>query len=214
MKPIKVTLWIVALVCLAASCKKEPVTYRFAEEDKIKLLPHYIKGKIFTFVNENGKTRKFKVVEFKQYIKLDAVLGGMYGGGEEYFYFEYKRIDMIDLASNNKFRININRYPKDVELARNNIYKSYPSYLIITIGSGYPLSPFNFGIYFNNEYGKSTHVINGTVHENVFVIENEAAQSTEVGMLLDAKTIYYDEYQGLVGFDDINNHQWRLKNSK
>jgi hypothetical protein len=61
MSRIKFITLILALACLGAGCEKKNVTYRFTNMDKLKLLPHYTEGRIFTFQNEDGEERKFKV---------------------------------------------------------------------------------------------------------------------------------------------------------
>jgi hypothetical protein len=208
MKPIKVTLWIVALVCLAASCKKEPVTYRFAEEDKLKLLPHYIEGKIFTFVNENGDEKGFKVSSIINHMARLIMPNGMYVADDEYYFYEEKRIFLIDLLSQKTFRITLRRLPIDGEKARSDIYKNFPSHLCGLICDNF----YNYSVDIIYKDEQNSMKINETYFYNVINLN----VNTQIysGTLKDACIIYYDIYQGLIGFDDINNHQWRLKNSK
>jgi hypothetical protein len=211
MKALKITLLLITTVLLLSSCKKETVTYRFDEEDKIKLLPHYIKGKIFTFANEAGEERKFKVEEIIQYTKQDFVIGGMMGRDDYYFYYEHKRFNMKDLSTQYTFFISIRRYPINVEQARENIYKKQASHLRVLIGG------IELGYYFDFDFNLSQTsqpcTFNGITYTDVIVAPNDLIKDVG-GMLMDAKIVYYDVYQGIVGFDDINNHKWRLVNSK
>jgi hypothetical protein len=212
MKPIKITLWIVALACLAASCKKEPVTYRFTEEDKLKLLPHYIEGKIFTFVNENGEERKFKVEKKYQKIETNHWLGGGCGGNcHDAFYCECIYINFIDLETQHSFYLTMARFPIHVNEAEQDNYQLQPSALF-GIFSRDVFQGYYFAIHFNLDETVQTFNFNGIAYNNVIVIHNSKAKNSGGGMLIDAKTVYYDIYQGLIGFDDINNHQWRLEN--
>ncbi|MDR1345902.1 MAG: hypothetical protein LBK03_04280 [Bacteroidales bacterium] len=210
MKKLKLALILAAIILLSGGCKKEIVTYRFTEEDKLKLLPHYIEGKIFTFVNENGDTRKFKVVEFKQGIFQEREYRGLGGNDEYYFFYEYKHVDLIDIETQNKFRISIYRKPINIDLAKENLFKELPSQLLGTIGKS---DPFTFGIHFIYDGITSTFTFNGITYVNVYELPQKDVKK-DGGMLIDATITYYDEYQGIIGFDDINNHQWRLKNSK
>ena len=78
MKKLRFISILFATSLLLAGCKREPVTYRFTEEDKLKLLPHYIEGKILTFQNETGEERKFKVEKITLKPRLDFVFGGIH----------------------------------------------------------------------------------------------------------------------------------------
>jgi hypothetical protein len=212
MKPIKIILLIVALVCLAASCKKEPVTYRFTEEDKLKLLPHYIEGKIFTFANENGETRKFKIEKvYPDQVAQYWLPGGLGGANQEYFFHEYKGFAIIDLTTQNTFGLIIKCFPVNLEEAKLNIYKKFPSLLIGSFDSNLP---YYFSIEFEYDMNKTTISINGINYQNIFEILNQNSANKTGGMLIDAVKIYFDEYQGLIGFDDYYGKQWRLENSK
>jgi hypothetical protein len=215
MKPIKIILLIVALVCLAASCKKEPVTSRFAEEDKLKLLPHYIEGKIFTFVNENGEERKFQVEKIEQKIAAQHWIYGFCGGNcHDAFYCEPKYIDLIDLGTRNTFYLTFARFPIDFTKAQQDNYHMQPSSLLGQFRRSTTSFSYYFAIHFNLDETVQTFNFNGIAYNNVIVTHNNEAENSDGGMLIDAKTVYYDIYQGLIGFDDIHDHEWRLKNSK
>jgi hypothetical protein len=209
MKALKITLLLIATVLLLNGCKKESVTYHFTEEDKLKLLPHYIEGKIFTFMNETGEERRFKVLEFKQGIFQEREYRGLGGNDEYYFFYEYKHIDLIDMETQNRFRISIYRKPINIDLAKEKPFKKLPSQLLGTIGKS---DPFRFSIHFVYDGITSTFIFNGITYINVYELHQENTEEFG-GMLIDATIVYYDEYQGIIGFDDINDHQWRLKNN-
>jgi hypothetical protein len=218
MKQIKLITMIVALVCLAASCKKEPVTYRFAEEDKLKLLPHYIEGKIFTFANENGEERKMKVINVEHGIIQHRTPGGLGGGPDYYYYFEYKYFYMQDPNSNGEFYFLIHRLPINLRLAEENIYKEFPSHSQVTFN----VTAFLLHYYMQGTFTFNQSITNMTIdnitYEKVHQCEDFFKPSNPSNLSLEdywgIKTIYYDEFNGIIGFDDINNHEWRLKNSK
>ncbi|MDR1345903.1 MAG: hypothetical protein LBK03_04285 [Bacteroidales bacterium] len=209
MKKLKLALILAAIILLSGGCKKEIVTYRFTEEDKLKLLPHYIEGKIFTFVNENGETRKFKIGEIKQDFRREFDFGGLGGYNQSYFFHEYKRIKLLDLKTNNTFLIQIWKYPIEINIAKENIYKEYSAHLIGKITSDLP---YYFTIEFNYDNSKEIMNINEVIYNNVLSIETNCDFPNEGGMLIDAVKIYFDEYQGLIGFDDYYGKQWRLEN--
>jgi hypothetical protein len=205
MKALKIISMLIATILLLNGCKKEPVTYRFTEEDKLKLLPHYIEGKIFTFVNENEEERKFKVFSIINHVAKLIMPNGMYVADDEYYFYEEKRILLIDLLSQETFRITLRRLPVNGEVARSNIYKIFPSHLCGLICDNF----YNYSIDIIYENEQNSVEINKIYFHNVINL----SVNTQVysGTLKDASVIYYDEYQGIIGFDDINDHQWRLK---
>ena len=201
------------LLFVATSCEKEPVTYRFTEEDKLKLLPHYIEGKILTFVNEIEEERKFKIEKIEYIISSQYwIMGGCGGSCYEKFYCEPKNIYFIDLTTKNTFYLSLARFPIDYHKACDNWHRLQPSSIFGQYCTTGWLSPYYFWISFNFEEIVQTFNFNGITYRDVIAATPiDGANNYGGGMLTDAKIIYYDKYQGLIGFDDVNNQQWRLK---
>jgi hypothetical protein len=133
----------------------------------------------------------------------------MYVADDMYFYFEEKRIALMDLADQEQIIIKLRHYPINREEAISNIYKKYKSHLTGFI-YGYYTSFYFFDIVYENE--KKGIQINDMVYSNTLELLNDTYQYNK-GILGISSVIYYDIYQGIIGFDDINGHQWRLKNN-
>jgi len=209
---------IAIAICFAGilvflGCEKEPVTYRFINEDKPKLLSHYVEGNILTFVNEIDEERQFKVEKIEYVTQSQYWLQGGCGGNcREIFYCEPKNIYFIDLTTQNTFYLSLARFPIDYHKARDNYYRLQPSSIFGQFCTTGWLHPYYFWISFNFEEKVNTFQFNGITYNDVIVATpTDGANTNGGGMLTDAKIIYYDKYQGLVGFDDVNNQQWRLK---
>ena len=215
-KHIPLLLILVSVVFLHTNCEKTPVTYHFTDKDKLKLLPHYTEDKIFTFVNEIDVERKFKVEKVEQVISEQFwIMGGCGGNCHNYFYCESKYIYLIDLKTQNRFYLTLARFPLEYNVAIQNNYRLQPSSLLGRCSSGWDFDHY-FEFSFNTEETLQTFNFNGITYRDVIIIERGEVQYAWIdnpGMFNDAQTIYYDISQGLIGFDDINNHQWRLKNS-
>jgi hypothetical protein len=217
MRTIKILTLIVVFASFFAGCEKYPVTYSFTDEDKTKLLPHYVEGKILTFVNELGEKRKFKIEKIQVVINTEHWISGGCGGNcHNYFFCVSKNIYLTDIKTQNKFYLSFARYPLEQNEAERDNYRLQPSSLFGLFASVSWLTySFIFEFSFDEAVQKQRFSYNEiTYHNNMIIIHfNEAGYWDEGGgMLTDAKIIYYDVYQGLIGFDDINNHEWRLEN--
>ena len=213
---IKILLLLATTIFLLHSCDKEPVTYRFSNEDKPKLLSHYFESQILTYVNEVGEERKFKIDKIEQIIETQCwIMGGCSAGYPDFFYCEPKNIFLTDLTTQNAFYISLARFPIAMNEAEQDNYHLQPSSLFGRIGSmSWHIYFFGFEFSFEEAVQKQRFSDNDFIYNNnMIIIHFKAAGKYDEGggMLTDAKIIYYDIYQGLVGFDDINDQQWRLK---
>jgi len=195
---MKKYLIIIAFVCTACEGEKELVIYRFTNDDQQKLLSHYTKGKIFSFGDDE---RKFEVVEIQQNITRDFK-GGIQATYNYDFYYEQKRIILKEYVDGGRYVFVIHRYPINVEQAKSNPYKIYPSRLIVK---------FHEGLYIN--FGDPTTKLsaNGLTFEKVHILDRTEFGSSQKGLFYEAKYIYYDEYYGFVGFNNFDGTQWRLE---
>jgi len=209
-------------ICLAgitafSGCGKERVTYRFTEKDKPKLLSHYIEGEVLTFVNEKEEERKFKIVKVEQRVVSQHWMGGGCGGNcHDWFYCEPKFFYLTDLATQQEFYFSLARFPIAQNEAEQDGYHLHPSSLfgLFATVSWFTYS-FIFEFSFDEEVQRQRYSDNQFTYNNNMIIINFAKAGSwdeGGGMLTDAKVIYYDIYQGLMGFDDIKNQQWRLSN--
>ena len=215
MKKLYLVLIIFLTVFLLSSCEKEPVTYRFIDEDTPKLLPHYIEGNILTFVNEIGEERKFKIEKIEQKISTqDWIYRDWDGTRYAYFYCEPKFILLIDLETQVTFYFSIARFPLDLQKATVNNTRLQPSSLFgqfHIVEEWWNSHYYFFRFFFNFDEFTQVVTLNGVNYDNVIVVTNYSTDGSNGGALIGTKTIYYNVSKGLIGFDDENNHQWVLK---
>jgi len=219
MKQIKIILFITAIIFLLNNCDKDkkPVTYRFTDEDKPKLLPHYTEGEILTFVNEIGEERKFKIEKIEQRVETqDWIYRYCDGECYAYFYCEPKFIHLIDLETQVTFYLSLSRFPLDMQKARIDNYHMQPSSLFgqFYIEDGWWSSHYySFRFFFKLDEPRKMVTCNGINYDNVITITNYSTYGNgeSGGALIGTKTVFYDIYQGLIGFDDYYGRQWRIK---
>ncbi|MDR3046161.1 MAG: hypothetical protein LBU51_00920 [Bacteroidales bacterium] len=206
MKKLTNLLFVLVTILLFSACDKDPVTYRFEKEDEAKLLPHYTVGKILTFKNEVGEERKFEVSEITRKIRQDWENVGMGGVSDHYYFFyETKEIYIMDSSSHFKFAIVFWQYPINKNKAQLNVHKTYKSLFMghIVRGNSETLFPLDFE---QNQYVMN---VNGVNYKNV--IKSKRTDLSSI-YFLEITEISYDIYQGLIEFNDKNNHQWKLIN--
>jgi len=212
------------------SCEKKMVTYRFTDKDKLKLLPHYTEGKIFTFLNSDKDERKFEVVDIKQEIIQLYLTGGMGGTPHYAFYYEKKRILLKDYRNEKIYFLDIIKYPIDYSSAKTKSHKKFPSRLILE-SSGIPYDNEYTGhgfflLTFNYDEPTTTLSSNGFTYNKVHIIDRNPNKVIGAGLDPDewantdfggtfnmAKYIYFDEDYGIIRFDSYDGQQWRLENN-
>ena len=232
MKILKTSLAVMATLLAFIGCKekkeKEVVTYRFTNVDQQKLLPHYTNGSIFTFTNSNNEERKFEVVNIEQKVMLYDELGGMGGFYKTFFYYETKRITLKDYRNEKHYVILIYKSPKDFSAAKDNIYKEFPSHLVMEMYSDPYETEYEAWGRFQHSFYYGTPTIslssNGRTFKKVHIIERDPKnligmgvnpnewENTDFGGLFNmAKYTYYDEDYGIVRFETYDGHQWILE---
>ena len=121
------------------------------------------------------------------------------------------------------FYIKFSKWPLDDNLAKEDIYTLYPSKFHASI----QLMPFwnwdgsgngNFKESIDYNLNKIEMNVNGKTFKNVFVLSSgnntiiEVKRANDRIYYRDVNVIYYDEFEGIIGFDDLNGNEWRLEN--
>lgn len=223
-------IFLTMLILLVfSSCTKSentvnsgPVYYSFKSEDISRLLP-YKKGQIITFKNQTNEERKFEVFSVsKDYKELYAVgMGFFSNSAASYFYYDIKQIVFQEISSGRSFEIQFQRWPLNTELAKSNIYREYPSAFNCSIIS-FPWwngqlnnnNEWYFDIKLNYNQIKNTFISNGTTYENVFTLSSNNNIVNPSGSLTHPRNVnvlYFDEKNGIIGFDDLDGKQWRIQ---
>ena len=203
---------VVAVLLTAAACQKDKTAYyQFTPLDNQRLLP-YKQGQVLTFANQNNKERTFSVSAVDISKESVKPMGSL----DVYFYYDTKTISLID-SETGRFAIYFNRYPLDVDLAKKNRYTKHPSVFYARIGGAVFWNGLNMNAAINYEQKKTEMIVNEKTYKDVFVIASgnysiiEFKPRDEI-YYMDVNVIYYDEKEGIIGFDDLNNNKWRLIN--
>lgn len=224
---IKDNLLIILILFAFASCTKSenPVIsnkayYNFKGEDLPRLLP-YKKGQVITFKSQTNEERKFEVFSVsKDYKELYAVgMGFFSNSAASYFYYDIKEIVFQEIPSGSSFKIQFQRWPLNTELAKSNIYLEYPSAFHCWINdfpwwNGPSDSINHFDIKIKYDQIKNTMVSNGTTYKNVFTLSSYKNIVDSSGSLTHPRNVnvlYFDEQNGIIGFDDLDGKQWRIQ---
>jgi len=191
---------------------KEKAYYCFTSEDYKRLLP-YTKGQVLKFINQDNKERTF-TVQSVNIEKIQLTYSG-FTGPINLFSYDKKEITLTDGETTKGFYIFFSRLPSgdDYDLAKQNMYTEYPSKLGASIRS----IPFWNGetIRIDYEQAKIEMIVNEKNYRDVFVFASGSSIIKEEyynGNILyrDVNVLYYDEIEGIIGFDDLNGNEWRL----
>lgn len=216
-KSILLFLLVVHLSC--SNDKTEVIDslpyFQFLQVDNDKFINSTEVGKILIYKNQNNAELKFKVLKNKTEKQLES-RGTFVVGSYKYFYYDEQRIQLGDITDEpiqyyeySTFFISIKRFPKVYQL--NPTVISSESILIANIG----LRPFDNSetAFFN--YSESTMSL--TINSNVFTKVRKVTLPTNLypnanSTLKGLTNVYFDQNKGVIGFDDIQNNEWRLQN--
>ncbi|MCL2291148.1 MAG: hypothetical protein FWC34_10705 [Bacteroidetes bacterium] len=127
-----------------------------------------------------------------------------------------RKWQLLHLTTQYGFYLSLARFPIEMNEAESDNYRLLPSSLFGRFGSsGSWGAPYSFGFEFSLDEAVQNKRFSDnefSYHNSMITIHFTKAGSWDEGgeMLTDAKFIYYDIYQGLTGFDDVNGQQWRL----
>jgi len=216
---MKKILTVLIFLSILISCSKDEPTeayYNFRNNDFDKLLNIELNSTI-KYENQFGDEIIHTTNEVTEQYKDQLSQGSwVLPGSIKYFYYDRKVIELNSSDFNNyTIKYKFNRFPIDVEQAKENDFTEYPSkfngsvYVYLWNGIG-----DNGNININYENGVVEMMINGTNYQNIIIIQSNNpdpiiySSSPERNVNI----VYYDLYTGIVGFDDLNNNQWRIMN--
>jgi hypothetical protein len=217
MKPTKfisLALLLAGISLISMTCKEKPkeiAYYQFTPEDMQRLLP-YTKGQVLKFTNQNNKERTFTIHSVNTTKEQLVISPGFME--DRTFYYDTKEITITDSDTKERFYIRFSRYPLDRDLAMSDKYAKFPS----KFGGGISYFPFWNGsdrrIAIDYEQAKTEMAVNGKTYKNVYVFTSgvDSIIRNGVGKVYyrDVNILYYDEINGIIGFDDLNGNEWRL----
>jgi hypothetical protein len=220
MKKVFLFTTIIILASFFLSCsEEEEAYYRFSSQDNKRLLP-YTEGQVLKFYNQNNEERTFTIRAVSIWKKEQYAVGmGFFtSSAAYYFYYDKKEIYFVDskiVVLPVPSHIYFKRWPLNTELAKQNTYTEYPSKF-----SGV-ISHFSWnGDYLSIDYEqkKIEMFVNERTYKNVFVLNSgndtiiKFIRANGDILYRDVNVFYYDEMEGIIGFDDLNGNKWRLSN--
>lgn len=217
----KLILLFVIVINLSCSNDKTVVGdglpyFPFLQVDNDKFINSTEVGKILIYKNQNSAELNFKVLKNITEKQLES-RGDFVVGSYKYFYYDEQRIEMQstlfadgDFCCDSSFYLSLKRCPKTYQT--NPTVISQDSKFITNIG----LVPFQTGIQSTFlDYSESIQslIINGVTYNKVRKIEITPNSFPNPNWPLPSlKNIYFDQNKGVIGFDDLQNNEWRLQN--
>lgn len=225
-RTIKLVLGILLLWSFTG-CTSNPSTsngiayYQFRGDDFPKLLP-YKTNEVLLFRDQFNQERRFGFTQIDRYYRSSYTVGmGFFTSyAAKYFDYDEKNIQ-CNINSSGCYRLfsmHFVRWPLNTELAKNNSYVEYPSAFTAYIDD-FPYwnkNSANYGIdNITIRYDQPTMQLScfNTTYTQVLKLEsnsNTALPNSAQDVPRNVHILYYDITQGIVGYDDLDGHQWRL----
>lgn len=217
----KIILLLVIILNFSCSNDKNEVVdglqyFQFQQTDNDKFINSTEVGKVLIYKNQNNVELKFKVLKNKTEKKLESK-GDFVYGSNKYFYYDEQRIQFGDENAEpteyynefTSFFISLKRFPKVFQL--NPTVISSESILITNIG----LTPFDNTS--NAFLNYNEPLMSLTINSQIFTKVRKVILPTNLypnsnSTLKGLTNIYFDQNKGIIGFDDVENNQWRLQN--
>ncbi len=217
----KIILLLVIILNISCSDDKTEIGdglpyFSFLQVDNDKFINSTEVGKILIYKNQNNAELKFKVLKNKTEKQLES-RGTFVVGSYKYFYYDEQRIEMQstlfadgDFCCSSSFYLSLKRWPKTYQTNPTAI--SQDSKFITNIG----LIPFSTGVqstFLDYSEPLINLTINGISYSKVRKIEITPNPFPNPNWQLPSlKNIYFEQNKGVIGFDDIQNNEWRLQN--
>lgn len=217
----KIILLLVIILNISCSDDKTEIGdglpyFSFLQVDNDKFINSTEVGKILIYKNQNNAELKFKVLKNKTEKQLES-RGTFVVGSYKYFYYDEQRIEMQstlfadgDFCCSSSFYLSLKRWPKTYQTNPTAI--SQDSKFITNIG----LIPFSTGVqstFLDYSEPLISVTINTITYNKVRKIEITPNPFPNPNWQLPSlKSIYFDQNKGVIGFDDMQNNEWRIQN--
>jgi hypothetical protein len=190
--------------------------FKFQQTDSDKFIDDAETGKVLIYKNQDNAELRFKVLSNSTEKRLED-RGDFVYGATKYFYYDEQRIEMQstlfaegDFCCDSSFSLSLKRWPIVYETNPDAI--SEDSEFIANIG----LVPFQTGIqsiFLDYSQPVLDMAINGVTYHKVRKIEITPNPFPNPSWQLPSlRYIYFDQNKGVIGFDDLQNNEWRLQN--
>ncbi|WP_143569768.1 hypothetical protein [Tenacibaculum agarivorans] len=210
MKKVTLLCFLLVFMSCSLSDKDSGIAYYHHEQSDINRILNYSKNHTLAFKNQNDEILNFPIDKISDEYKTRYATGfGFFSPAASYHYFyDNKDINFYSTDTDPyqfNLKYNFYRWPDDYETAKENIYTKQTSSFYAYL---------DFSLFNGDSYGrvkidynkpKSTLTIGNKTYTNVFIFKAKKTTNTR-----NVTTLYYDEFEGVIGFDDLKNLEWRL----
>lgn len=188
--------------------------FQFQNEDIPNLLNLPVLNSKLTFINQDNDELYFDVVKSETEKQLHSRGNWVTSSSIKYFYYDEQELLLksnITHPNNDPVKINIRRWPTELDtnifphiLSKTSIFQTYIS-----------VKPFNnkngtINIKYNNTFVE-LYINNKLFHKVIKIDLTNKPTSNNFSELPSLDYIYFDVNEGIIGFDDRNGKEWRLK---
>lgn len=194
---------------------KDAAHYQFTAEDKQKILD-FIDNDTIVYQNQlNQEIKYFGAkgygIQKYQYVTDHWLMPHEYN---YYFYYDNKQLFVSQISTGegvNCFGMSYDfkRMPIDIRKARANSDDLLESELV----ASFSIDRYNSDEWLRVDYkaSKSEMLIGDTLYKHVTTYKSGNNNAISGYCTRDFNVIYYDDYKGVIGFDDVYGNQWRIK---
>lgn len=211
------------VIVLNLGCSKDNIGvgdglpyFQFQQMDNDKFITSNEVGKILIYKNQNNAELKFKILKNNTAKQIESRPDFVYGS-YKYFYYDEQRIEMQstlfadgDYCCSSSFYLSLKRWP--IVYQTNPTVISQDTRFLTNIG----LIPFQTGVqsvFLDYSELIVSITINGITYDRVRKIELIPNPYPNPNWQLPSlKKIYFEQNKGIIGFDDLQNNEWRLQN--
>lgn len=202
--------------CIIETTSPSEAYYHFRDDDYNKLI-EITQNDTIKYINQFNDTISYTVNELTTDYKTQLTQGSwVLPGTANFFYYDRKIIELLSSNYENyKIEYLFNRFPNDVEQAKEDYFTEYDSSFNVGVDFYLWNGIGDYGtINIDYNYNTVTMLVNGINYENVIVIDSNNPEPLIYSTTPERNVnrIYYDIGFGIIGFDDLNNIQWRILN--
>ena len=169
------------------------------------------------YKNQNGEYITYEIFDVSSDYKNQVSQGSfVLPGSIKYFYYDKKEVRLHSSSTDNLIRYQFSRFPIDFEQAKEDEYTEFPSefYGSVFFRLWNELDNNRAEIDIDFESETESLLVNGINYEKVIKIYsgNPNPIISNSNATRNVNVILYDINHGIIGFDDLDNNQWRITN--
>lgn len=176
--------------------------YKFTNSDSNYLIDSFNTiDEVISYKNQSNQILKYKVMS-KKIEKAEERTGSFSGGNLLNYYYEIQRTELLSVD-----------YPYEHAILRMDVKKN--SSTVVIGGFNFHLwNGYENEVNFNLLSSSTTSLtINSIIYNKVIVVESKNNYAFPNDYYpKKVNKVFYDINKGIIGFDDLDNNQWRIQN--